>query len=698
VLGADVTERLQRVEALYHAALARPAGERERFLAEQCGADNDLRREVESLLAHADPADEFLEEPALEPKPPRRARVRPGESLGHYQILDLIGVGGIGEVYRARDSRLGRMVAIKVLTEEVANDRKFRARFDREARTIARLAHSHICTLHDIGHDQGIEFLVLEYLEGDTLASRLVDGALPVSEAVAITLQIAEALDAAHRHGVIHRDLKPGNVMLVKGARDRTTSAPLAKLLDFGLAKRVPAAMIVDTPTLDRSSAEPLTVPGTLLGTFQYMAPEQLSGQPVDARADIWALGCVLHEMLAGTPAFDGASQASLISEIVDGEPAVLTPPPGRRIPVELARIVRRCLAKAPEARFQSAGDLAFALSSPTLFTGDSDRRHAADPHGARGRRWFLLAAAAALAILTLLILMWSPWSRETEPRRPQVLEIQPPPNTEFDATSGATSSPAASAQGPAPALSPDGRLLVFLAGRPGTPPALWLRALDGSGTSELASTSGARSPFWSPDSRRVGFFADGKVHRVEIETRVVRTIGAVPGSEGGAWAADGTILGGNASGGLWRIATDTNTAVDLLPPNASFGQQALISPWLLPGERRFLYLSLPDRGVWLGSLDGGTPEKLVWADSPAMFASGAIVFVRQQTLYAQRFDARGRALSGEPVIIARNVYRQQARAAFSISHTGLLVYRGGTNAPDPWLTLINHWTSLMAR
>jgi hypothetical protein len=240
--------------------------------------------------------------------------------------------------------------------------------------------------------------------------------------------------------------------------------------------------------------------------------------------------------------------------------------------------------------------------------------------------------------------------------------------------------------------------LLVFLAGRPGKPPGLWLRALDGSGTYELPSTSGARSPFWSPDSRRVGFFADGKVHRVEIETRQVRTVGAVPGSEGGAWAADGTILGGRASGGLWRIATDTNTPVDLLPPNASLGQQSLISPWFLPGERRFLYLSLPDRGVWLGTLDGGTPEKLVWADSPAMFASGAIVFVRQQTLYAQRFDARGRALAGEPVVIARNVYQQHARAAFSISHTGLLVYRGGADAPDPWLTLISNWTSLMGR
>ncbi len=566
-------DRLQQIEALYHAALARPAAERDGFLTEQCGADDELRREVESLLAHADPADEFLEPPAPLPKPERRARVRPGETLGHYLILDLIGVGGIGEVYRARDTRLGRMVAIKVLTEDVAGDRKFRARFDREARTIARLAHSHICTLHDIGHDQGIDFLVLEYLEGDTLASRLTGGPLAVKEAIAIALQIAEALDVAHRHGVIHRDLKPGNVMLVKGARDRS-SAPLAKLLDFGLAKRLPGTVILDTPTLDRSSADPLTVPGTLLGTFQYMSPEQLSGREVDARADIWALGCVLHEMLAGTPAFDGATQASLISEIVDGEPAPLETPPGRQIPTELARIVRRCLAKLPEARFQSGGDLAFALSAPTL--ADSDDSPGTKPAIARPSRWrrWFVGVVAALVISALAI--WRPWSGATEPGAVQTAEIQPPAGMEFDPKPGATSAPF-------PALSPDGLALVFAAGRPGKPASLWLRTLDGSGTIEIPSTAGARSPFWSPDGRRVAFFADGKLQWYDLESRRVRIVGPAPGSEGGTWAADGTILGGRESGGLWRVREDGGLAADLTAPNTALGQQAHMFPWFLP-------------------------------------------------------------------------------------------------------------------
>ena len=682
--------RLQRIEALYHAVLARPAADRARFLGEECAGDEELRREVESLLAHADPDDEFLEQPAPAPKRERRARVRTGETLGHYVILDLIGTGGTGEVYRARDTRLGRMVAIKVLTEDVAGDRKSRARFDREARTIARLAHSHICALHDVGHDQGIDFLVLEYLEGGTLASRLANGALPVPEAVAIAVQIAEALDAAHRHGVVHRDLKPGNVMLVKGARDRSApTIPLAKLLDFGLAKRVPDAAAADT-ALERSSADPLTVPGTVLGTFQYMAPEQLSGQPVDARADIWALGCVLHEMLVGTPAFDGASQASMISEIIDGEPAPIDLPSGRKVSTELARIVHRCLAKAPEARFQSAGDLAFALSAPTLVTSAASDSKPVATVSTNRQRWWLGGLVAALVISTLAI--WQPWRQSTETVVASSSEIQPPAGTEFDTRSGDASSPF-------PALSPDGRWLVFVAGRAGQPAGLWLRAVDGSGTTELPSTAGARSPFWSRNSGKVGFFADGKVQWFDLATKQPQVVGNAPGSEGGTSSPDGTILGGREAGGLWRIAPGTGVAVDFLQPNSSIGQQALMHPWFLPGGRRFLYFSMPDRNAWIGSLDGGSPLPLVRSDSAVMFTnSGAIVFVQQQTLYAQRFDARGRALAGDPVAVAGNVRQENARTAFSISDTGLLVYRGGGGTPEPWLTLMTNWPSKMPK
>jgi len=371
-----------KVEALYHAALERPVAEREAFLDQACGGDQDLRGEVLSLLGHEREAERLMERPAASAATQKLAVVR-GTRLGPYEVVELIGAGGMGEVYRARDTRLGRDVAIKVLPAEVSNDAAALARFDREARALAALSHPHIAALHDMGEHEGTHYLVMELLAGETLASRLRRGALPEKDALRIGKEIAEALGAAHQHGVVHRDVKPGNVMLTRSG---------VKLLDFGLARLQrqpgPPGETVTTTGLGE---------GVLAGTLPYMAPEQVRGQAADARSDIFALGAVLYEMLSGRRAFAGATAADTMTAILTQGPAELSQR-GLSVSASMERMVRRCLEKDPEERFQSARDVAFALE-----TESGASRSRIEPAAATERprrRWLVAATAVGLSLL----------------------------------------------------------------------------------------------------------------------------------------------------------------------------------------------------------------------------------------------------------------------------------------------------------
>ena len=435
-----------------------------------------------------------------------------GQPNRPYEIQSALGAGGMGEVYRARDTRLDRMVAIKVLSPCITTDPSFLERFDREARAISQLNHPHICTLHDVGQQDGAPVLVLEYLEGETLAARLAKGSLPIQQAVTIGIQIFDALDKAHRQGIVHRDLKPGNVMLV----GRSGSDPHAKLLDFGLAKSANPGLAATGGTLGvaLTATSPLTAHGTLLGTLQYMAPEQIEGRAADARSDIFALGAVLHEMVSGQRAFDGKSPASVIAAILERNPPALstlqtlTPP-------ALDHIVARCLAKDPDERWQNAGDvmreLKWVASTPATLasTPGSTSRF-------RESLWMVAALASAAALGALAIM------RPTAPPElsPMQTSLLPPPDVTWNAWWPLS-------------ISPDGRHLVFVARAAGQEPRLWARSFDPSDSDArpLEGTERGNLPFWSADSRNIGFFVPGQLKRVPLRGGAVQMVSGLLGT-----------------------------------------------------------------------------------------------------------------------------------------------------------------------
>jgi serine/threonine protein kinase len=415
-----------------------------------------------------------------------------GVRLGPYEILSALGAGGMGEVYRAHDTRLNRTVAIKMLPEEIANEAELRARFEREARAVAALDHPNICALYDVGNADGTPFLVMQHLDGETLSDRLARGPLPLQQTLTIAIELADALDRAHRAGVVHRDLKPANVMLTRSG---------AKLLDFGLAKLREAAEPISMSSLTRLAAPGTTSQGTILGTVHYMAPEQVEGKEVDARSDIFAFGAVLYEMITGKRPFAGGTPASVIGAILKDEP-----PPVSRLqplaPPALDHIVGTCLAKDPDERWQSAGDIKHELSwvaSTPPATG-AGRRTSRRPALVVG--WLLAAALLGAAASTTMVRLWTGPAAAPAVVR---FSITPPEGTTFAATG-------ASIPSVQMALSPDGRRLVFVATRPGGHAQLWVRALDATQAQLLAGTEDSSYPFWSPDSRFVGFLAQGKL------------------------------------------------------------------------------------------------------------------------------------------------------------------------------------------
>jgi eukaryotic-like serine/threonine-protein kinase len=580
--------------------------------------------------------------------------IAPGTRLGPYVIAAPIGAGGMGEVYKATDTRLDRTVAIKVLPEHVASDPELKQRFEREAKTLAALSHPHICPVFDVGSQDGIDFLVMEFLEGETLEQRLKKGALPLDGALQIGIQIADALAAAHRAGIIHRDLKPGNIILTKSG---------AKLLDFGLAKTGSPAVAGSLSMLPTTPPN-LTAQGAILGTFQYMAPEQLEGQEADARTDVFAFGAVLYEMVTGKKAFEGKSQASLIAAILTQyPPAVSGGVP--LAPPALDRVVHKCLDKNPERRWQSAQDLRDELewtaSGPAAAHADSI------VHVPSKRRRFTqwvtaMTALAAAAAMAIAVVRSRPTGNVTTPELR--LELNTPATTDSISL----------------ALSPDGSRIVFVgiaAGRS----QLWLRRLDTSMAAPLERTDGASNPFWSPDSGSVGFFAEGKLKRIDLASGSVQTLGDANASTGGAWGPDGTILFalGPASG----IAKIRGAGGQVSPvTDVRSQEQGHRFPQFLPDGRHFLFFvrGADDvRGVYIGSLDGEAPRRLFGGDTAApVYPLGeALVFVRQGALYSQRFDQARRTLTGDAVPIANQVAVDAVNhAAFSVAANGTIAYR----------------------
>jgi serine/threonine protein kinase len=578
----------------------------------------------------------------------------PGTRLGVYEVTAQIGAGGMGEVYKGRDTRLDRTVAIKVLPEALATDPQFRERFDREARTISRLAHPNICTLFDVGEDAGTAFLVRELLDGETLESRCMRASakgsgLPLDEAMRIAMEMADALAAAHRQGIVHRDLKPGNIFLAR----RGGAPPTAKLLDFGLARTEPALTVDGAAEMPTAPPQAITAQGTILGTFQYMAPEQVTAGPADARTDIFAFGSVLYEMITGKKAFEGKTPTNLVAAILERDPPPLTTVQPLAPPL-VASIVRKCMAKNPDDRWQTASDLASALRWAAEGTNatTSDATAVAGMPRTKARRVASRAAAAAgiLGSIAIGIAVGARYmSRVTTPAAVVRFEVQPPPDVTL------TPSPIASAA--QLALSPDGRRLAFVATRRRTASQLWIRPLDDVRAQPLPGTEGASYPFWSPDSRFLAFFAGGKLKKIDTAGGVPQVLCSAGIGRGGAWNPDGILLFGQGDSPISRIADSggvVTPATTFDPNQAVIGQTW---PQFLPDGRHFLYyqrsLKPEYRGVYLTSLNSSSSTRILESDGMAVYASGHIVFVRDGTLFAQAFDGRTLQTSGDPVRMA---------------------------------------------
>jgi eukaryotic-like serine/threonine-protein kinase len=598
-----------------------------------------------------------------------------GTKLGPYEIVAPLGAGGMGEVYRARDTRLGRDVAIKILPQHLASTPEVRQRFEREARAVSSLNHPHICTLHDVGHQDGTDFLVMEYLEGETLSKRLEKGPLPTAELLRIAIEITDALDKAHRQGVIHRDLKPGNIMLTKGG---------AKLLDFGLAK---AAGIGGTPpsssltlSLNNPGApEPVTAKGTIVGTFQYMAPEQVEGKEADARSDIFAFGAVLFEMATGKRAFEGKSQASVIAAILEREP----PPISQLQPMSppaLDRVAKICLSKNGDDRFQTAHDLKLQLE--WIRDAGSQAGVPAPVVAHRKHRERVAWAAAAVLAILALVLTIGYIARTPVPAPLIVSEISPPANAKF-VFQGTASGP--------PVLSPDGQRLAFSASGSDGRRRLWVRPLNAATAQPLEGTDGATYPFWSPDGRVLGYFANHKLNRIDASGGPSLALCDVNLPRGGSWGQDGTILfTPNVTDPIFRVPASGGTPQQVTKLEGSVTGRSHRWPQFLPDGKHFLFfLQTADpatQGTYAASLGGGEPKLLLRNTSAAIYAPpGYLLFVRQGTLMAQRFDANSLSLTGEAMPLAEHVDVNTVinQAIFTVSENRVLVYQTGGESGD---------------
>jgi len=609
--------------------------------------------------------------------------IAPGTKLGPYEIQSPLGAGGMGEVYRARDTRLDRTVAIKVLNSQLVANPELRARFEREAKIISQLQHAHICVLHDVGHQDGTDYLVMEFLEGETLADRLKKGPLATDQLLKIASEIADALEKAHRAGVVHRDLKPGNVMLTKSG---------AKLLDFGLAKPLAAsaaaggkgsgsasvlAAALTTTSPAASSASPLSTGGMVVGTVQYMSPEQVQGIEADARSDIFAFGAMLFEMATSKRAFEGKTQASIVGQILAVEPppvSALAP----ATPPALDRLIRNCLEKDPDDRIQSAHDLKLDLQTIAAEKA-ADRAAASDQAsrtGGRERLGWLAAvvAAAVLGAVGTALLYHHPQSA------PSIrTSITPPPNILFQLTGDAA--------GP-PVLSPDGKLIAFTAvGKEGNLE-IWVRPINSLEAHPIEGTVDAYFPFWSPDSRSLAFFVPGKLKRVDLNGGSPTDVTDLKQGKGGAWSPGGVIVySPEPSAPLMKVRASGGTPEPLtkLDPAQHTSHRW---PVFLPDGKHLLYLAInhdntkaANDAIYYASLDGHENRLLLHTQSNAVYAAGYLLFARGDKLLAQSFDPAKGELKGDAQPIASGMMNDPSMWHMDVSATedGLLVYSSGT-------------------
>jgi Tol biopolymer transport system component len=595
-----------------------------------------------------------------------------GRRLGPYEILGPLGAGGMGEVYRARDARLGREVAVKVLPAELAADPERLVRFEQEARAASALSHPNIVVVHDVGRDGEVSYIAMEVARGRSLRERMASGPMPLRQILAIGSQIAEGLARAHAGGIVHRDLKPENVMV--------SDDGLVKILDFGLAKALPApdGELTSAPTAATPAAPTRT--GFILGTVGYMSPEQAAGRGVDHRSDQFALGAILYEMTTGRRAFAAASVAQTLAAIIERDPEPIgslrpdSPPP-------LIWLIERCLAKSPAERYESTRDLARELANLR------DRMSAGiAPAAASGaRRGPALPGAAVawtVAALLLIALGASLWRRPHAPSLPGApiqFSLEPPEGTGFVSGEISTST----------AISPDGRVLAVVAVSQGRP-AIYVRSLGSRSYRTLAGTEGAHSPFWSPDGRSLAFFADGKLKTVDLAGGPARAICDSSFEGTGSWSARGEILFAEAAPGregIHSVRVSTGDRRRVLRPDAGRGESQVFWPEFLPDGRHFVYVALktgdsPEHRLYVGSLDSAQVERLGVVDSRAEYApTGELLFVQSGTLVARPFDAAKRRFTGDtrPVVERLYSFWGPANAGFSVSSNGTLVYEEGT-------------------
>ncbi|HST09051.1 MAG TPA: protein kinase [Terriglobales bacterium] len=591
-----------------------------------------------------------------------------GTKFGPYEIVSPAGAGGMGEVYRAVDTRLNRTVAIKVLPEHLSEKPEALERFQREARAISQLSHANICQLYDLGQQDGIHYIVMEFLEGETLGARLAKGRLPLELVLRYGAEVAEGLDQAHRMGVVHRDLKPGNIMLTRSG---------AKLLDFGLAKTaspvVPQSAGLSATMTSPNLSQPLTAEGTVIGTYQYMSPEQIEGREADARSDIFSFGSLLYEMATGRRAFEGKSQVTVASAILEKDPEPISAHQPLAPPT-LQHVVQGALMKDPDSRWQSAADIARQLRWITSADTTSGAARIALPHPKwRERSWWIVAVAALVTLL-----LWFAWSARSHPRVVRA-SITPPPDAAFDFM-GDFSGP--------PVLSPDGSRVAFAARAPKGRNSIWVRRLDNASAEKLAGTDGAFALFWSADSKTIGFFADSKLRKVSASGGPVTILADAPNARGGAWNGDNTIVyAPDYRDSLWKV-------------NAGGGAPARVTqldlskhsthrwPSFLPDGKHFLYFATnhaggrrEDNGIYLGSVDGGAPKLVLATDGAGLFAAGYLLFHQQNALMAQKFDPDRGTLSGDPITLANDVQHDAGtfHTVFTVAGSGTLLYEPGS-------------------
>ena len=568
-----------------------------------------------------------------------------GTRLGAYEIVSPLGAGGMGEVYRARDTRLDRTVALKVLPARFGGKSDLRERFEREARVVSNLNHPNICALYDVGQQDGVAYFVMEYIEGQSLADRIGKGPLPLDQALRIAAAIGDALAKAHRHGIVHRDLKPGNVMLTKSG---------AKLLDFGLARTASSRPVVMPDEATVAGSTPLTAEGTILGTLQYMSPEQLEGGEIDARSDVFAFGAVLYEMVTGQRAFAASSHASVITRIMSEEPR-----PVRELqpvtPVALEHLIARCLAKDPDKRWQCAADLVAELRT----IGSGTREAASSPKRSMILPWI----AAAVLLATSALLAYRLVRKPALPAELVRFELAPPTADSsffFDALSNPL------------AVSSNGRRIVFINSQSGQK-TLWMRSLDAAAPVRLEGTSQAVGPFWSPDGKTVGFFAGGKLQAIDVATGAVRPICETsPGATYSAtWSPDGTIVYAELArdGGLFAVPASGGTPKKLPAGQGLYGYHF---PQFLSDGKHFLFagLDVASPALYSGSTDGSAPRRIQSETARVAWVRPYIVYFRDGSLFAQHFDEEKLAFDGpaQPLAIDAQAYWPTGSSAHAAS------------------------------